>query len=538
MKILLSAIIAMALAVGAPAAVPSFTKVTTDPIAGVIGRCTGAAVADINGDGFPDVFVSVIFTSNLLFTNSPGKGFVKVTPNPIDSGSQATAAGSWGDYDNDGWPDLLVSINAHADDVIYRNSGAGILKRAPVNAFFASAGNGNGCAWADYDGDGYLDVYVANSDQNNFLFHNNRNGTFTQMTTNSIVVSTGNSQTCAWGDYDADGLPDLFIGKGGGNNALFHNDGRGKFSARATFPMSKEASGGGGTWVDYDNDGFIDLFVANFGAKPFLYRNQGDGTFVKVVTGALANEFMQASGAAWADFDNDGFIDVFVSQLQTSGVFFHNNGDGTFTKLSLGSVTSDGGEGNGPIACDFDNDGFADIFVPNYRGNAGYFYRNNGTTNHWLTITCEGRVSNRSAIGAKVRVKSTIGGRAFWQLREVGFQSDLRAQFGLGDAQSVEQVIVEWPSGIRQEFANVAANQFMTIREPSRVSIDKATAPDLLNVRLTGARGRAYRIESTLDLSAWQDLATITNSTPTNVVQTIAIDEHQPAQVIRVVELP
>src|ERR1051325_530407 len=140
MKILHSLVIAITLAFVTHAA-PSFTKMTTDPIAGVIGRCTGAAVADINGDGYPDVFVSVIFTSNLLFTNSAGKGFVKITPNPIDSGSQATAGGSWGDYDNDGWPDLLVSINAHADDVVYHNAGAGVLKRAPLSSFFASAGN-------------------------------------------------------------------------------------------------------------------------------------------------------------------------------------------------------------------------------------------------------------------------------------------------------------------------------------------------------------------------------------------------------------
>src|SRR4029077_12560530 len=96
---------------------------------------------------------------------------------------------------------------------------------------------------------------------------------------------------------------------------LFHNDGGGKFSTRPTFPMSKEGSAGSGTWVDFDNAGFSDLFVSNYGLKPFLYRNQGDGTFVKILTGALVMESMQATGAAWADFDNDGFLDVFISQL-------------------------------------------------------------------------------------------------------------------------------------------------------------------------------------------------------------------------------
>jgi len=283
----------------------AFTKITTDPIAGLIGRSTGVAVADINNDSFPDLFVSTVFTSNLLFTNSGGKGFVKILPNPVESGTRSTAGGTWGDYDNDGWPDLLVSLNAQANDLLYRNLGGGALKEVPATSFRSIGGNGNTCAWADYDGDGYLDVYVTNSDRNNFLYHNNGNGTFTQLTTNAIVTNSGNSQTCAWGDYDRDGLPDLFLGKGSANNVLFHNDGRGKFSTRPMFPMSKEGSGGGGTWVDFDNDGFTDLFVSNYGQKPFLYRNLGDDTFVKVLTGELVTESFQGTCSALSDFDND-----------------------------------------------------------------------------------------------------------------------------------------------------------------------------------------------------------------------------------------
>jgi hypothetical protein len=227
-----------------------------------------------------------------------------------------------------------------------------------------------------------------------------------------------------------------------------------------------------------------------------------------------------------------------MSQLGGTNVFFHNNGDGTFIKLGVGSVTADGGEGVGPLACDFDNDGFADIFLPNYRGNAGGLYHNNGTTNRWLTITCEGRVSNRSAIGTKVRVKSVIRGQVSWQLREVGFQSDLRVQFGLGDAAVADEVIVEWPSGIRQQLANIPANQFLTIREPSRVTLDRGLAADSFNLRLNGAKGRAYTIETSVDLLHWKAIDAITNLSSTNVFRTFSSQENPQALLIRVVEVP
>jgi hypothetical protein len=496
----------------------TFTKVLGDPSSAAL-RASGVAAGDVNNDGFPDLFFTGVYVSNVLFTNKGDGSFARVLPNVVASGAVASAGGVFGDYDNDGWADLFVSVNAPApgNEFLYRNDRSALM-RITSGPVVTSGGRGNGSAWADFDGDGNLDIYVCNSDQNNFLFRNNGNGSFTRLTTNSIVSKTGNSQTCAWGDFDNDGLPDLFVGKGVGNNILYRNTGGGNFTALLTAPMSKEGGGGGGVWVDYDNDGRLDLFVSSYGQKGFLYHNDGEAGFTKIVQGGLVENVAQSSGNVWADFDNDGFIDLFMTQLGGRNIFYRNNGDGTFSSLDVGSVTADGGECAGPVSVDINNDGFSDLVLANYRGNAGFIYRNNGNSNGWLTVTCEGRSSNRSAIGTKVRVRAVIRGRETWQLREIGCQSDLRAQFGLGDATNVD-LRIEWPSGIRQEFKNVPAKQFLKVQEPSRLSLKSAGIPPTVEFVLAGAPGVAYEIEKTSDFKNWEPLFLITNSVPKETVQ-------------------
>jgi hypothetical protein len=202
-----------------------------------------------------------------------------------------------------------------------------------------------------------------------------------------------------------------------------------------------------------------------------LWRNNSSIGFVSVTKLESMLSSTGSHGAVWGDYDNDGYVDLFISNYRQNNFLFRNNGDGTFTKVTEGPVVNDRG---GSTLCawgDYDNDGYLDLFVVNGFNNPepSFLYRNNGGPNRWLVLRLVGVVSNRSAIGAKVRVKATIRGETFWQMREISggtwSQNDLRAHFGLGDAESAETVLIEWPSGVTQVLKNVSANQHLVVEE-------------------------------------------------------------------------
>ncbi len=461
-----------------------FTRITTGPI--VSGaNCTILAWGDFNNDGFQDLFVSTRTGGSLLYSNNGNGTFSQVTTGPIPADSNNCFGAAWGDYDNDGFLDLFVAVNNLGNDWLYHNNGNGSFTKITSGAIVSSGANGNNCSWADYDKDGFLDLWVANSDQNDFVFHNNRDGTFTRITTNAIALKTGNSQGGAWADYDEDGLPDLFVSRVNEPNLLYHNDGNGVFTPVTNGIVVHDISTGQGTsWGDYDNDGHLDLFVVNPNAPNFLYHNNGDGTFTKITSGAIVTDIGNGHGCAWADYDNDGYLDLFVANRLGVNFLYHNTGTGTFTRVTSGVIATDNADAVSSAWADYDNDGFQDLFVTELGTFANRLFHNNGNSNNWITIQCSGRISNRSAIGAKVRVKATIGGKSFWQLREIsggdglGSQNDLRASFGLGDATNVEIARVEWPSGFVQELHNISAKQFLTFVEASASVLPAAQQVD------------------------------------------------------------
>ena len=233
---------------------------------------------------------------------------------------------------------------------------------------------GYGALWADYDNDGFEDLLVIYDSVNahNALYHNNRDGTFTQITTNVVTTDSwsGGAVGGAWGDYDNDGLPDLFVtDQQGVRNRLYHNNGNGHFTNVTSGPMLKPASSGGAfgcSWGDYDNDGYLDLITTGFNGTNGLYHNNGDGTFTQILSEPpVLNYTPDAAtvGVAWVDYDNDGFLDLFITGYD----------DNTYNLL----------------------------------------YHNNGNNNAWLEVKLVGTASNRSAIGAKVRVHATINGKTF-----------------------------------------------------------------------------------------------------------------------------
>jgi hypothetical protein len=242
-----------------------------------------------------------------------------------------------------------------------------------------------------------------------------------------------------------------------------------------------------------------------------------------------------STGCVWGDYDNDGYLDLFVCNLYLKNFLYHNRGDGTFEQITTGSLVNDGGPGVPSVGCswgDYDNDGFLDLVVANGGGPSpvefnNFLYRNNGNSNAWIKIKCVGTVSNRSAIGTKVRIKATIGGKTFWQMREVscgdGFASGnpLETHFGLGDATNIDIVRIEWPSGIVQTLTNVAAKQFLTVEEhqpgfvvspPNFTGVSRATN-GVVNLSVTGDTGLLYVFEASTNLINWTKVGVRSNAT-------------------------
>jgi hypothetical protein len=524
---------------------PTFTKIMTDPIvtSSDVHCSFGGTWGDYDNDGYLDLFVfngqDGFSKTPFLFHNNGNGTFTQVASGPpVDLAGQSASA-CWGDYDNDGNLDLYVAnaigFTGGAPSSLFHNDGNGVFDQVTSGSIVTNSATTLGVTWVDYDQDGFLDMFAATFDTNAnshcFLYHNNADGTFTSVTAGPLVTDLGSSSGCAWGDYDNDGRIDLFVcgGRGSGQplapNRLYHNDGGGSFSSAtgAGGILTDVGYGKACAWGDYDNDGFLDLFVVNgFGLTNFLYHNNGDGTFTRVTTGDVATDTGRNFVAcAWGDYDNDGYLDLFVTEEGTALLANHlyrNNGDGTFTKILTGSPVNEYSDCLGCSWVDYDNDGFLDLFAARGDGRGNYLYHNNlpntGNTNGWLIVKLIGTVSNRSAIGARVRVKATIGGKTFWQQRQIsggsgnGGHNELWAHFGLGNATNVDTVRIEWPSGTVQEFQNVAPKQILTYTEPPRLLASVTNGVPQFSLK--GGRFMQYDIQASSDLAAWSLIGTVT----------------------------
>jgi hypothetical protein len=230
----------------------------------------------------------------------------------------------------------------------------------------------------------------------------------------------------------------------------------------------------GGSWADFDNDGDLDLFAANYlNSGNLYYMNQGppDYTLTKVTTGVLA-ESGNCVGSAWGDIDNDGDLDLFVSDDGSNNLLYLNNGppDYSFTKVTTGAPVDEIGSSFGAAFGDYDNDGQLDLFVANHLPQGNFLYHNDGNSNHWITIKCTGMTSNRAAIGTRVRVKAMFNGYPVWQMQEVSGQTGYNSQnlwlhFGLGSATAIDTIIINWPSGTTEICTNLSADQFYNAME-------------------------------------------------------------------------
>lgn len=497
---------------------PSFTKITTGAIATDGGDSSGCAWGDFDGDGFPDLFVGNGGSKNFLYRNNGDGTFTKLTnaAPARDSGY----GGSWADFDNDGLLDLFVA-NLGSNS-LYRNNGDGTFTKVTPFAGATGSNSWSG-SWGDYDRDGWIDLFISNGAGNsNALLHNSGDGTFTKVTLQRIVRDGGVTIGAAWQDYDNDGWPDLYAANNGGVSFLYHNLREGTFERVFGQRIATDSQSAiVPDWGDYDNDGWPDLAVGVLG-KNMIYRNLADGTFARLTNGPAVLDAQNSEIVQWIDYDNDGYLDLFSANAGgQNNTLYHNSGDGTFTKVTTGSIVNDGGNSAGCAWADYDNDGFLDLFVANWQGSRpNFLYRNNGNTNHWVKVNCIGGASNRSGIGAKVRAYTRIRGKVIGQLREIsggtGFgQTTPLAHFGLGDATNVEKLRIEWPSGIVQEFSNLEANRVLNAIEPPRLEAAKMSAGNFEFAILSSAESN-YLIEASADLQVWTNLTTWTNTTRKN----------------------
>jgi hypothetical protein len=517
---------------------PTFTKITTGPLVTDISHWHGAVWGDYNNDGYPDLFVhDVNAPYDYIYRNKGDGTFTRLTA-PIPQGLTA-GDGAWanacGDYDNDGHLDLFI-VNAPGVNLLLHNRGDGTFEHI-LTGPGAESTAASSAGWVDYDRDGYLDLFVVNSYKEdtagrNTLYHNQGDGTFGKMTANQVgpIVSGSAIWTAAsWVDFNDDGWPDLFAATVNSSPFLYNNLANGRFGlVTSSALVASSMPSSGCAWADYDNDGRLDLCIGGYGTPTIVFHNEGAGSFKKMsaaVVGIPVGDKSWGGGVAWGDYDNDGYVDLFVAggwwngaPVYTKSFLYHNNGDGTFTPVRTGSPVNDVTDSNGAYWVDYNRDGFLDLFVwvhghepvsaPNL------LYRNNGNSNNWLCVTCVGTSSPRDGTGAKVRAKATIRGKEMWQLRLInsggtawGGQSFI-SHFGLGDATNVDVLRIEWTSGTVQELYNVPAKQYLTVTEPTKLSM-----PSPGEVHIQCWKGMAYRLEGSPDLSAWTPITTVANLT-------------------------
>ncbi len=500
----------------------------------------GVLVIDYDRDGWPDLYLTNAPTVEMslkgekaisaLYHNNHDGTFTDVTAKAGVASPCFAMGGAVGDYNNDGWPDMYITCLG--GNVLYRNNGDGTFTDVTAKAGLADGRWSTGAAFADYDGDGLVDLAVSNyvdfklNDLPGFgksptcrylfidvqcvprglrgagdsLFHNNGDGTFTNVST-----QTGTNDKpgyyglgVVWSDFSNSGRPSLYVADDSTPNYLYRNDGKGTFteegleSGTAVSGDGSEQGSMGVAVGDYNHTGRFSIYVTNF-ADEFntLYRNDGKDSFTDVSYDAgvaLPSLPYVKWGTVFTDIDNDGWLDLLsvnghvypqVDSLPSGARYrepsnlFLNSRDGTFCDASglAGPVLTEPRVGRGLAAVDFDNDGNVDFVVENLDGSPILLHNPGSPGTHWASFELAGTKSNRLALGARITIHA--GGMVQTdEVRSGGSylsQSDLRVHFGLAKADHIDSVEVRWPSGAVDALTNLPADHLYSVLEGSGV---------------------------------------------------------------------
>ncbi|MFN8176734.1 MAG: FG-GAP-like repeat-containing protein [bacterium] len=445
----------------------------TDP-----GATSGCSLVDFDLDGDLDLYFTVwnVYDgrdSHDRVLRNDGGTFRHAYPE-LES-PDAHLASAWGDFDGDG--DLDVYVVGVTNRLFRNDAGTFVDVTAPPLTVGA---DGGAPTWIDFDRDGDLDLVAAyNAPGVVRFFRNDGPGRFTDVTPPFLETYVGGVQSIAWGDWDNDGDSDPYLVRtpsstSDGANFLLRNDGGGTFVDVTVPPLDDRGFGHGGVWADVDNDGDLDLYVTNIFGPNRFFRNDGEGGFVDASEGDLGDP-ANCSGVAFGDFDNDGRIDLYFCEASGSNKLLHN--DCTPTRISFKSIAqpplTDGGVGIGVAFGDVDGDGDLDLALANVdEFHANRLFRNDNLgLGHWLQIDLVGTVSNRFGVGARIVTEEG----AVRQMREISAgeglssQEPFTAHFGLGPdpGMSVDRVTVRWPSGIVQTVEGLPVDRRIVITEES-----------------------------------------------------------------------
>ncbi len=467
----------------------------------------GAIMEDFDNDGLLDLAVTTFdCTRPMAFWRNTGNGTFE------DRSREAGVTGQLGgmvcyqaDYDNDGLMDIFIPRGAWllspVRPSLLRNNGAGGFTDVTREAGLLDPVNSNAAAWADYDNDGWVDLFIGCERQTNRLYRNRGNGTFEEVAAKAGVQADAASfcKGCTWVDHDNDGYPDLFLNNLSGAGRLFHNNRDGTFTDDSSALGIDGPPTGFSCWAwDFNNDGWLDIFatcyertlddvVKGLLGQPHslhsnrLFRNRNGKGFDNVTQQAGLNMVFATMGSNYADFDNDGWLDMYLGTGEPSlatlipNRMFKNVGGDRFADITGTSGTGHLQKGHGVACGDWDRDGDVDLFVQTGGVVDGdryhnILFQNPGQGNHWLTVKLVGKQTNRSAIGARIKVV-TSGAKPLTVHRHVSSGSSfganpLQQTVGLGQARQVAVLEIDWPtSKTKQIFRDIAADQSILVTE-------------------------------------------------------------------------